>query len=418
MTPKKPVPDLIRDGDRFSDKVMRKQKDAAMRSFTQMQVGFAPRLAALYAGISIVGGIQLPFFPIWLKAKGLDPQLIGVVLAVPLIVRVFAIPLAARAADRRDAVRATIILASWLGVAGHVLVGLAEGATAILIVYTLASLALTPVMPLADTYALKGLSARGRAYGPVRLWGSAAFIFGTFVAGFATDIIPARHLIWLIVAACLINALAAQALEPMSIASPPASEPPGPRKHLLLDPAFIAVLAGSSLIQASHAVYYSFSALEWRGAGLDGTAIAALWGLGVIAEIALFAVSGRLPPFFQPITLLMIGAAGGALRWAVMALDPPTFALPWLQLLHALSFAATYLGALNFVARHAPAGQGATAQGYLSVAQGVALAAATGLSGWLYGAFGSRAYAAMALAAVVGGACGYVARRAPRITAL
>ena len=66
--------------------------------------------------------------------------------------------------------------------------------------YALASLALTPVMPLAETYALKGLGQRGRAYGPVRLWGSAAFILGTFVAGFATDTIPARDLIWLIAA--------------------------------------------------------------------------------------------------------------------------------------------------------------------------------------------------------------------------
>ena len=273
-----------------------------------MQVGFAPRLAALYAGLFIMAGIQLPFFPVWLKAKGLDPQMIGLVLAAPIVARMIAVPLVARAADRRDALRAAIIVASFLGVAGYVLVGLAEGACAILIAYALASLALTPVMPLAETYALKGLGARGRAYGPVRLWGSAAFILGTFVAGFATDTIPARHLIWLIVAASLLSALAALALAPLSAAAPPASEPDKPRQHLLRDPAFIAVLAAASLIQASHAVYYGFSALEWRGAGLDGTAIAALWALGVIAEIVLFAVSGRLPPFFQPTVLLMIGA--------------------------------------------------------------------------------------------------------------
>jgi len=102
----------------------------------------------------------------------------------------------------------------------------------------------------------------------------------------------------------------------------------------------------------------------------------------------LFAVSGRLPPFMRPTVLLMIGAAGAALRWAAMAFDPPAPVLPWLQLLHALSFGATHLGALGFVARHAPAGQGATAQGHLAIALGVAMAAATGLSGWLYGAFG------------------------------
>jgi PPP family 3-phenylpropionic acid transporter len=389
-----------------------------MRPLSPGQDGFAPRLAALYAGLFIMGGIQLPFFPVWLKAKGLDPQMIGVVLAAPILARLIAVPLVARAADRRDALRAAIIVASCLAVAGYTLVGLAEGAYAILFAYALASLALTPVMPLAETYALKGLTARGRAYGPVRLWGSAAFILGTFVAGFATDTLPARHLIWLIAAASLLSALAALMLAPLSVAAASGGEPEKPRDHLLRDPAFIAVLAAASLIQSSHAVYYGFSALEWRGAGLDGTAIAALWALGVIAEIVLFAISGRLPPFFQPTVLIVIGAAGGALRWAAMALDPPGFVLPWLQLLHAASFGATHLGALGFVARHAPAWRGATAQGYLAIALGVAMAAATALSGWLYGAFGSRAYAAMALAAVAGGACGYVADRTRRVAAL
>jgi MFS transporter, PPP family, 3-phenylpropionic acid transporter len=389
-----------------------------MRPLSHLQIGFAPRLAALYAGIFVMSGIQLPFFPVWLKAKGLDPQMIGIVLAAPIVARLIAVPLVARTADRRDAVRAAIIVTSFLGVAGYVLVGLAEGARAILIAYALASLALTPLMPLAETYALKGLGQRRRAYGPVRLWGSAAFILGTFVAGFATDTIPARDLIWLVATASLLSALAALTLAPLSAAAPPDSEPAQPRRPLLRDPAFVAVLAAASLIQASHAVYYGFSALQWRGAGLDGTAIAALWGLGVIAEILLFAISGRLPPFFQPTVLIMIGSAGGALRWAAMALDPSASVLPWLQLLHAASFGATHLGALGFVARHAPAGQGATAQGYLAIAVGVTTAAATGLSGWLYGSFGSRAYLAMALAAVAGGACGQIAQRTRRVMAL
>jgi len=194
-------------------------------------------------------------------------------------------------------------------------------------------------MPLAETYALKGLTAHGRAYGPVRLWGSAAFIVGTFVAGFAADAFPARHLVWLIVAASLICVLAAFALAPLSTGAPSPSDPPRLRKHLLRDPAFLAVLAAASLIQASHAVYYGFSALEWRAAGLDGTTIAALWALGVIAEIILFALSGRLPPLFQPTVLLMVGALGATLRWTAMALDPPVLALPFLQLLLALSLA-------------------------------------------------------------------------------
>lgn len=392
-----------------------------MRSFppsSPSDFGFAPRLAVLYAAIFVLGGIQLPFFPVWLKAKGLDPGLIGLVLAAPMIVRVFAIPFATRRADRRDAIRAAIMVASGLSVLGYVLVGLAEGAAAILVTFALAALVTTPVMPLTETYALRGLGARGRAYGPVRLWGSLAFIFGTFAAGYAADVIPARHLIWLIVAASIISALAAFTLAPLSTGAPAANLTAAPRRGLLRDPAFIAVLAAASLIQSSHAVYYGFSALEWRAAGIDGTAIAALWGLGVIAEIVLFALSGRLPRFFQPSVMLTIGAAGATLRWAAMALDPPAAMLPLVQLLHALSFGATHLGALTFLARHAPQGQAATAQGYLAIAMGAAMAGATGLSGVLYGAFGVKAYAAMALAAVAGGVCAGVAHRTVRVAAL
>ena len=380
-------------------------------SVPALKFGFAPRLAALYAAFFIVAGIGQPFLPIWMSAKGLDPATIGVVLAAPMLLRVLVIPFATRQADRRDALRGAIVVAACVAVVGYALMGVSVGAGEILMAYVLASLGLAPLMPLAETYAFKGLTARGKAYGPVRLWGSATYILGNLVAGYATDIIPARHIVWMVVVASFATVLASYALVPISTAAPVTNEPAQPRPSLLRDPTFIAVLAAASLIQASHAVFYGFSAVQWRGAGLDGTVIAALWGLGVAAEIVLFALSGRLPPFFAPTMLLALGALGATLRWIGMAFDPPVWALPWLQMLHALSFGATHLGALGFVARHAPPGQAATAQGYLAIALGLAMAAAMGISGVLYEAFGSLAYAAMALAAVAGGACAMLAHR-------
>lgn len=376
-----------------------------------MRTGFATRLAALYAAMFAVLGVQLPFFPVWLKAKGLDAGTIGLVLAAPIVVRVFAITFAARVADRHDALRAAIMVASAASVLGYALVGVSSGALAILASYMAASLAFTPLTPLSDAYALKGLAARGRAYGPVRLWGSAAFIVGTFIAGVASDMIAARDLIWLIVAGYGVNAVVALMLAPLDTGAPQAIETPKPTQKLLRDKAFIAAIVAASLLQSSHAVYYGFSALAWRAAGFDGTSIAALWALGVIAEIVLFASQARLPALMTPAVLLIVGGLGGALRWTAMALDPPAVLLPFLQLLHALSFGATHLGTLGFVASRAPAGRVATAQAYLAVALGTTMAGATALSGVLYEGYGSLAYAAMALAAIGGGAAGYVARR-------
>ena len=363
---------------------------------------FAWRLAVFYAALFVALGVQLPFLPLWLAAKGLDAGAIGIALALPMIVRVFAIPLATRGADRHDALRMAIVIAAGMAVLGYGAVGMAQGAAVITIALALASVFYTPIMPLADAYALRGLGRLRRAYGPVRLWGSAAFIVGSFGAGLLLDLIPARELIWLIVAALTITAAAAYALAPLPPhqGNPSATQLSSAR-DLLRDPALLTAAAAASLIQASHAIYYGFSALDWRAAGLDGGAIGALWALAVVAEIALFAISGRLP--LAPTTLIMLGAAGAVVRWSAMAFDPPTALLPPLQCLHALSFGATHLGALGFMARAAPAELGATAQGYLAVALGLVMAAAMGISGVLFARWGGLAYGAMALTAAAGG---------------
>jgi len=375
-----------------------------------LSFGFAPRLAALYAGIFMLGGIQLPYFPLWLKAKGLDAEQIGVVLAVPMVIRLFAIPAAARIAEHTGALRAMIATTLAAATLGFTALAFAQSFLAILVLTAFASAALSPANPLAETYALHGLSERNRAYGPVRLWGSVAFVVGTFLAGYAVDALPAHDLIWLIVAAAALSALAGVMLEPMDFA--PRAPALGRSRRLLTDPAFLSVTAASGLIQGSHAVYYGFSALDWSKAGLDGTVIAVLWALGVGAEIALFAAQGRLPRFLQPAMLIMIGGAGAVLRWTIMAFDPPAAALPVLQLLHGLSFGATHLGALALIGRLAPEGRGATAQGIYAIGLGLAMAAMMSLSGWLYAAYGNLSYAAMALAAVAGCACGAVAHHA------
>lgn len=381
--------------------------------FLSSDAGFAARIAAFYAALFVLSGIVLPFFPVWLEAKGVDAALIGITLAAPQIVRVIALPVVTGYADRKDALRGTIVMLSALGLAGYMLVSTAEGGLLILLAYTLTSLATTSIMPVLETYALRGLGARGRAYGPVRLWGSVAFIVGVFGTGFVADIFPARDLIWLILIANAVSLVMAINLAPLA-PHEPAPEAAPRSKRLLRDPAFLVVAASAGLTQASHAVYYAFSSLDWRNAGLDGTAIAGLWSLGVISEIVLFIVAARLPAFLTPSVMLMLGGAGAVVRWVAMALDPPVYLLPVLQLLHAFSFGMTYLGALFFTNRHAPPGQAATAQGYLAIILGVTMAAAMGLSGWLYGLFGDKAYAAMALTAVVGCAYGAVANRAAR----
>jgi PPP family 3-phenylpropionic acid transporter len=364
---------------------------------------FALKLGLFYAAYFFFGGVQLPFFPLWLEARGLDARTIGLIIAVPALVRIIVTPIVTHQADRYQALKSTLVIGSLVGLLGMTVVGLVEGPIAILLAFAVAMAALSPMLSLSDAYALSGLGVRGRNYGPVRLWGSVAFIAGNVGAGFLLERLAPGHLIWLIVSALSVIVVAALALTPLEpVPRPVSATPAASPKTLLRNPAFLAIVLASSMVQGSHAFYYGFSTMLWRAEGLDGRLIGLLWGLGVLAEIVLFALSVRLPKSLPPAALLAIGGFGALVRWTAMAFDPPVALLPALQILHAASFGAAHLGMMGFLARNVPRELAATAQGFAATWSGIVNASATFVSGFVYAATGSLAYLVMATMALIG----------------
>jgi PPP family 3-phenylpropionic acid transporter len=91
------------------------------------------------------------------------------------------------------------------------------------------------------------------------------------------------------------------------------------------------------------------------------------------------------------------------LRWTLTGLDPPLVALLPLQLLHALTYAASHLGAMYWLANRVPEGQQGTAQALLNTfTAGVAMSGAMLLAGALYAEFGGASYLSMSGLAAVG----------------
>jgi PPP family 3-phenylpropionic acid transporter len=364
---------------------------------------FALKLGLFYAAYFFFGGVQLPFFPLWLESRGLDARTIGLIIAVPALVRIVVTPIVTHQADRHRALKATLVIGAVVGLTGMTTAGLVSGPVAIFLAFAVAMAALSPMLPLSDAYALSGLGARGRNYGPVRLWGSVAFIVGNVGAGFLLERMAPGHLIWLIVSALAVVVVAASMLTPLeTIPRPVSATPAASPKTLLRNPAFLAVVLASSMVQGSHAFYYGFSTIQWRAEGFDGRLIGLLWGLGVLAEIVLFALSVRLPKSLPPTALLAIGGVGAIIRWTAMAFDPPVALLPALQLLHAASFGAAHLGMMGFLARNVPRELVATAQGLAATWSGIVNASATFVSGFVYAATGSFAYLVMATMALIG----------------
>jgi PPP family 3-phenylpropionic acid transporter len=355
--------------------------------------------------------VQLPFLPVWLTARGLDQATIGAMLAFAAVARIVAIPLTTRVTDRFGTLNVGIVAGALAAAGATLALAGVSSVPAMFFTYALAAIGLSTMLPLADAYALKELKARGRAYGPVRLWGSAAFIGGNLAAGALADVIAPARLIWPIAAALCATAIAAILLEPAAPSPAPAGQKTSVVTALRKTPALLAVLGAASLVQGSHAVYYTFSSIDWMRAGFSGTAIGALWSLGVLAEIALFALSARLPVAISPAVLLLAGALGGLLRWGAMAFDPPAALLVALQLLHGLTFGATHLGAVLAIAALAPPGFSATVQGLLSTVNGMVMAAAVATAGALHGSYGAHTYGVMALMCLGGAGFALTLRR-------
>lgn len=372
--------------------------------------GVSVRLAFYYFAIFIVAGVHLPFWPVWLTARGLSASDIGLLTGAAMLLRVITGPLIAFASDRAGRHRVQIIVFSALLGLSFALFSLVEAFFAIFLVTLLTSTLIPAIMPLIDTVTL-AQAATGRVdYGRVRLWGSISFIAASSLAGALLSQLGQGMILPMILTGCGITVAAALLLPgdaaPVHINRPRATWRAA--LQLLRHRHFLLFMAAGALIQAAHAVYYTFGTLNWQRLGLDGTLIGALWALGVVAEILLFAFSGRVAARFGPASLLAIGGAAGVLRWTLTAFNPGIWLLALLQCLHAFTFGATHLAAMQFITRAAPAHLAVTAQGvYAAISTGIVIGGVTWASGFAYAAFGGLAFLGMAALCALGVLCAW-----------
>jgi PPP family 3-phenylpropionic acid transporter len=361
---------------------------------------FACRLGLFYGAVFVLSGTHLPFFPVWLRAIGLDASWIGIIIAIPAVTRFTVLPLITATAERHQALRGAMRLSTFAAAFGFALLGFQQWPVPIFLVYIAICCLWTPLVPLTDAYALRGVLHYGLDYGRLRLWGSAAFIVGTLLCGGMVDLVAPAQLIWIIVSVGMLGAVAGLLLQPLQ-GAPRAAGGAQDGRGLLRDRSFLCIILSAALIQGSHAAFYTFSAIDWRAQGFGGLTVAWLWTLGVLAEIVVFALSPRFT--VAPATMVMVGAVAATLRWLLTAQEPHAAGLVAVQLSHGFTFALTLVGTMGLLVRYVPAHMTARGQGYYAAATGIVGSAASVLSGPVYAHYGQGVYYLMALMAGLGG---------------
>ncbi len=355
----------------------------------------ALRISLFYTAYFAMVGVYQPFFPLWLESRGLDAPEIAWVIAASIWLRVAVNPAVMVFADWQGERRRYALRFAVASVAVAACFPLAEGFWPVLGLVLLFALAHGPTLPLSDNIALLTARSRRLDYGRLRVWGSVAFIVastggGWALAGRGDDAIVAAMvagLAWVALATAVLPDARSQAQRAIWRAA----------GGLLRDTGFLLCVAAIACNMASHAVLMGFGTIHWEEAGYDKDITGPLWAVGVISEVALFALGKRVVDRLGIAGLIALGAAAAMLRWAGTALTTDLWLLAPVQMLHGFTFAATHLGGMTYLQRHVPPEISATAQGlYSSLAMGGAVGLALVVSGPLYERFGGDAFWFMA----------------------
>jgi MFS transporter, PPP family, 3-phenylpropionic acid transporter len=368
---------------------------------------FKIRFSACYSLLMIGNGVQLPFLPLWLHAKGLSVGEIASVVAGMMAVRILGAPAFALLADRTGNRRLVIQFCSVIALIGYMALPFTNGFHQIFLVSLWGAFFFAPVNPLIEGFGVDASAALGLNFGQLRLWASLSFLSGSLIAGALLTMLSPLETVWLIADAQVFSVLATFMLphdpERETVKHHASAVEFKEAFKFLFASHFTLFLLAACLANSSHAMLYSFSSVYWTSLGFSTLMIGLLWTSGIIGEVIFFNFSHRIVHVVGVERLLVIGLAGGTLRWVGTAFITNEAFLLVLQLSHAVSFACGHLALMHFIRAHVPANLRNTAQGlYAALAGGVLLSSITYLSGPIYEAYSGKGFLAMALISAIG----------------
>ncbi|ROR05710.1 3-phenylpropionate MFS transporter [Erwinia sp. JUb26] len=332
-------------------------------------------------------GVYLPFWGVWLEGSGMKPEQIGLLLGCGMIARFTgSLLIASRVTNPSQLVNALRLLAL---ISLLFALGFCFGSQWfwLLMVMVGFNLVFSPLVPLSDALAATWQRQIALPYGPVRLWGSLAFVISSALTGVLVNQYSHQAILMLLCAGCgamLAGMLLRPAVMPQGSAKQGSHAGWQVWLQMLRENSVWRFMLCVTLMQGAHAAYYGFSAIYWKQAGYSASVVGYLWSLGVVAEIIIFASSNRLFRRWRARDLLLLSGVAAIVRWSLMA---TTTDLGWLvvaQILHCGSFTICHLAAMRFIASREGAEVIRLQSLYSALAMGGGIAIMTMICGVLF----------------------------------
>lgn len=355
----------------------------------------------LYYGLQ---GVSIPFLPLWFASRGLDPAVIGLIVATSFLPKILSTPVVAHVADQTGRAHALIAASLAASLALFVCYPFSSAPGWLLAITLLLNAVFPAVLPLMDRMAIASGRGQGSSYTVMRACGSLGFAVVTLAGGYLIKTFDADWVMWLSIV-LIIACLACVRLLPRA-ARPAAGEAPAPAVRLpmlevLRDRPLLMCIAAASLVQASNGFLYSYSTLYWTASGLSTALISMLWVVGVASEVLFFFLAPRILARTGAQWLILASAVMTAIRWAGLSATTDPALIAGLQLLQCFTLAGNNAAIMWYITRHVPAAIKTSAIAlYALLSGGVFMFASIQLGGALYRSYAPGGFLVMSLCAI------------------
>lgn len=205
----------------------------------------------------------------------------------------------------------------------------------------------SPILPIVENINTNANKNFYGSYGKLRISGSIAFclavlLVGIFLDKFGTENLPLFYIIFILFFLTSVLTIAKKENKKKEI-------PKSNILKLLQNKNFVIIIFTCSLVLASHAMYYSFSAIYWRKLNIGLFQIGFLWFWGVLAEIIFFILIDKIKIrslFFQAIIFVGVICF---LRWLLTYFFSNFFLLILIQSLHAFTFGLSHYLVIYYI---------------------------------------------------------------------
>ncbi len=358
---------------------------------------------ALYFFYFAAFGVFVTYVNIYYRRLGLSGVQIGSLNAIAPVIGILASTIWGLFSDRYGQAKRLMAIAGLGTILAAAGLASVRGYLPLFALTAAFALFSTPLLPLLDSSALKGLLDRPEGYGRERVWGSLGFIVSSWGFGFVLQAIGLPWLFGLYIAMILAMLLTLRRLPEAEACLPkPGSSGIvsmlGNRNWRLFAVSVLLIGIGTNAL-------HDFSGIYLVELGAGEALIGTVAGVGVLTELPVLFWGAPLLARWGSWRLLLFAYAVSMVRWTLFSLIPaPGWAIP-ISLLHSITFGVYWIAGVSFVDALAPVDWRATAQGLFYSLMGLSRALGGPLNGYIFDGWGAARLfqfsAAMALLAIV-----------------